>query len=119
MRVWLGLLTVSVAMVVVGALLFWRGHGRSHGDDEDGGFRVSAHLPVQTETTFDWQGQVPKGQALFLRDVNGDITVTSAAGERAEVHAVKSWQRGDPSQVQVLAVPGDSGATICALWRGR
>lgn len=116
MRVWLGLLAVSVAMVVVGALMFWRGHGRG---DEDGGFRVSTRLPVQTETTFDWQGVVPRGQALFLRDMNGDITVTAAAGSAAEVHAVKTWQRGDPSQVQVLAVPGDSGATVCALWRGR
>jgi DUF4097 and DUF4098 domain-containing protein YvlB len=118
MRVWLGLLAVSVAMVVVGALLFWRGHGHSH-DDGDGGFRSSTRLPVQTETTFDWQGKVPKGQALFLRDVNGDITVTAATGETAEVHAVKTWERGDPAEVQVLAVPGDSGATICALWRGR
>jgi hypothetical protein len=118
MRAWLGLLAVSVAMVVVGALLFWRGHGHGH-DDGDGGFSVTTRLPVQTETTFDWQGKVSQGQALFLRDVNGDITVTAATGQTAEVHAVKTWQRGDPSQVQVLAVPGDSGATICALWRGR
>jgi len=118
MRAWLGLLAVSITMVVVGALLFWRGHGHGH-EDGDGGFRVTTSLPVQTETTFDWQGKVSKGQSLFLRDVNGDITVTAATGETAEVHAVKSWQRGDPNQVQVLAVPGDSGATICALWRGR
>ena len=118
MRVWLGLLGVSVAMVVVGALLFWRGHGRGR-DGADGGFRFSERLPVQTETTFDWQGVVPKGQSLFLRDMNGDITVTAAAGPQAEVHAVKTWQSGDPTQVQVLAVPGDSGATVCALWRGR
>lgn len=117
MRAWLGLLAVSITMVVVGALLFWRGHG--HGSDGDGGFRVTSRLPVQTETTFDWQGQVPKGQSLFLRDMNGDITVTAATGTQAEVHAVKTWQRGDPTEVQVLAVPGDSGATICALWRGR
>ena len=118
MRAWLGLLAVSITMVVVGALLFWRGHGHGH-EDGDGGFRVTSSLPVQTETTFDWQGRVSKGQSLFLRDVNGDITVTAATGETVEVHAVKSWQRGDPSQVQVLAIPGDSGATICALWRGR
>ncbi|HEY6854440.1 MAG TPA: DUF4097 family beta strand repeat-containing protein [Gemmatimonadales bacterium] len=119
MRVWLGLLAVSVTMVVVGALLFWRGHGHSRDDGNDGGFRVSTRLPVQTETTFDWQGVVPKGQSLFLRDQSGDITVTAATGTQAEVHAVKTWQSGDPSAVQVLAVPGDSGATVCALWRGR
>ena len=117
MRVWLGLLAVSVAMVVVGALLFWRGRG--HGQDGDGGFNITNRLPAQTETTFDWQGKVPRGQALFLRDANGDITVSAAPGDVAEVHAVKTWQGGDPSQVQVLAVPGDSGTTICALWRGR
>lgn len=118
MRAWLGLLAVSVAMVVVGALMFWRGHGHSH-DDGDGGFSVTTRLPVQTETTFDWQGKIPPGQVLFLRDVNGDITVTAATGANAEVHAVKTWERGDATQVQVLAVPGDSGATVCALWRGR
>src|SRR5256885_7134740 len=88
MRAWLGLLAVSITMVVVGALLFWRGHGHGH-EDGDGGFRVTSSLPVQTETTFDWQGRVSKGQALFLRDVNGDITVTAATGQTAEVHAVK------------------------------
>jgi DUF4097 and DUF4098 domain-containing protein YvlB len=119
MRVWLGLLAVSVGMVVVGALLFWRGHGHSHGDNDDGGFSVSSRLPEQPEPTVDWQGLVPKGQSLFLRDVNGDITVTAATGANAEVHAAKVWQQSDPAQVQVLAVPGDSGATVCALWRGR
>ncbi len=118
MRVWLGLLAVSVAMVVVGALLFWRSHGHSH-DGDDGGFRVSTRLPVQTETSFDWQGKLAKGQSLFLRDMNGDITVTPATGDAAEVHAVKTWQQSDPAQVQVLAIPSDSGATVCALWRGR
>lgn len=117
MRVWLGLLAVSVAMVVVGAALFWRGHG--HSRDGDGGFSVSSRLPVQTETSFDWQGKLASGQSLYLRDVNGDITVTPAVGDAAEVHAVKTWQQSDPAQVQVLAVPGDSGTTVCALWRGR
>jgi hypothetical protein len=115
MRVWLGLLGVSVAMVVVGALLFWRGHGHGHEDM----FNVTSRLPVQSETTFDWQGKLAKGQSLFLRDVNGDIAVTAAPGDVAVVHAVKTWQRADPAQVQVIAVPGDSGATVCALWAGR
>lgn len=117
MRVWLGLLAVSVGMVVVGALLFWRGHGRSR--DGDFNFDVSSRLPAQADTTFDWQGPVSKGRTLFLRDINGDIEVVSATGTTAAVHAVKTWQRSDPAAVQVLAVPGDSGATICALWRGR
>src|SRR5712692_11676497 len=117
MRVWLGLLAVSVAMVVVGALLFWRGHGHSRGEDFN--FDVSSRLPAQPETTFDWQGTVPRGQTLFLRDMNGDVEVVPAPGANVEVHGVKTWQRSDPAQVQVLAVPGDSGATICALWRGR
>src|SRR5258708_31908877 len=94
MRVRPGLLAVSVAMVVVGALLFWRGRG--HGQDGDGGFNITTRLPVQTETTFDWQGKAPPGQALFLLASNGELTESAPPGYAAHVHPAQNLQGGPP-----------------------
>src|SRR5258708_8278967 len=101
MRVRPGLLAVSVAMVVVGALLFWRGRG--HGQDGDGGFNITTRLPVQTETTFDWQGKAPPGPALFLPAPKGGLTVTPAPGDAAAVPPGPTRQGGHPRPLQAPA----------------
>jgi hypothetical protein len=72
-----------------------------------------------TERDFSWDGRIPTGRWLYVRNLNGSIRVERATGDRAEVTAVKRWRRGDPEDVRIEArrLGGDDGdAIICAFW---
>ncbi len=71
---------------------------------------------------FTWEGRVPGGRWLYVRNLNGSIRVERASGDRAEVVGVKRWRRGDPQQVriEVQRASGDNGdVIICAFWTER
>ena len=73
----------------------------------------------ESERDFSWDGRVPSGRWLYVRNLNGSIRVERATGDRAEVTAVKRWRRGDPEDVRIEArrIGGDDGdAIICAFW---
>jgi hypothetical protein len=71
------------------------------------------------QADFNWRGQLGSGQALEIRGVNGEINATASGSGDAEVHATKSANRSDPSQVRVVVVPHAGGVLVCAVYPTR
>jgi hypothetical protein len=71
------------------------------------------------EEAFRWAGIVPANAPVFIRNLNGGVTIERAAGESLVVVAERSARHSDPASVDVVAVPHGGGVTICALWTGR
>lgn len=72
--------------------------------------------PRRTGTTWTYRARLSPGQAVWVRDMRGAITVEPARGDSLEVTAVKSFSASDPASVRVVAVPTEDGVAICALW---
>lgn len=66
--------------------------------------------------TFRWEGTLPAGQTLTIRNVQGSIRAEAAAGQRIEVVARKQGRRDDPADVEIDVLPHESGVTICAVY---
>ena len=74
-----------------------------------------------TGRDFSWDGRIPSGRWLYVRNLNGAVRVERATGDRAEVTAVKRWRRGNPEEVRIETrrIGGDDGdVIICAFWNG-
>src|SRR5215218_1639338 len=72
-----------------------------------------------SDRDFSWNGRIPSGRWLYVRNLNGSIRVEKATGDRAEVTAVKRYRRGNPEDVRIETkrLGGDDGdAIICAFW---
>src|SRR5260370_824831 len=48
--------------------------------------------------------------------MNGPISVERTPGNSAEVLVEKRWEHSTPQSVRLVALPGTSGVTICAVW---
>jgi hypothetical protein len=71
----------------------------------------------QSENAFSWNGRVPAGRWIRVKNLNGGITVVPSTSDNIEVTATKSWRRGDPSVVHFTATKvGGDDMLICALW---
>src|SRR5437764_4026976 len=70
----------------------------------------------QTGDTFNWNGKVAAGHWVYVKNLNGGITVGQASGDNVEVVATKHWRRGDPSVVRFTANTHGDNIVICALW---
>jgi len=76
----------------------------------------SVQAQDSTGNTFTWDGQIPQGSWLHVRNINGGITVEGASGNSVHVTGEKHWRHGDPSQVHFTVFKTGSDVTICALW---
>jgi hypothetical protein len=66
---------------------------------------------------FTWEGSIPEGRWLYVRNLNGGIRVDRATGNRVEVSATKRWRRGDPDDVRIEQKKSGDNIIICAIWR--
>lgn len=73
----------------------------------------------QSDRAFTWEGTVPQGRWIYVRNLNGTIKVSRAAGDRIEVEATKRWRRGDPDAVRIEQRKVGDDVIICALWNDR
>jgi hypothetical protein len=74
----------------------------------------------RSERSFSWDGAIPEGRWLYIRNLNGAIRVERATGAQVEVRAEKRWRRGDPDDVRIVtSMVGQSDVLICALWTER
>ncbi|MBX9927600.1 MAG: DUF4097 family beta strand repeat-containing protein [Gemmatimonadaceae bacterium] len=74
----------------------------------------------KTDDSFKWNGTVASGRSVYVRNMNGGVTVEAGTGDQAEVRAVKRWRRGDPSEVKVTAEKTSSGdVLVCVIWEDR
>lgn len=65
---------------------------------------------------FEWSGEINAGQRLYLYSLNGSIRVEAASGRTLEVVAAKSWRRGNPADVRIVAERVGDGVVVCAIW---
>jgi len=108
---WIGLMAVGAvagAVIAFGTPDHWA-HAMAA--------RHATNAP-QTEE-FHWRGSVGPGERLWIRNLNGEIRVERADQAEIEVVAEKRGKRNDPSEVEIVAVTGAGGVTICALWEAR
>lgn len=68
---------------------------------------------------WEYRAALKASQQVWIRNTNGPVDVVAGTGEMLEVLAEKSWRHSEPDQVELVAVPGEAGVTICALWPAR
>ena len=67
---------------------------------------------------FQWEGAVAPGKWIKLQNINGDVEVMPASGNRVEVTAIKRG-RGDHDEVRIEVKrygTNDENVFICAIW---
>lgn len=70
-----------------------------------------------TDRSFRWDGAIPSGAWLYVRNLNGAVRVERATGGQAEIVAEKSWRRGNPEEVRIeVRKVGNNDVLVCALW---
>ena len=79
---------------------------------------LGAQERAADRNSFQWEGRVPAGRWVYLRNLNGDVRVEAGAGDRVEVRATKRWRRGNPDDVRIDARRAADGESVlvCALW---
>jgi hypothetical protein len=86
---------------------------------------LAAAVPAagaQTRTereAFTWEGRIPEGRWITVRNLNGDVDVQSTTGNRVQVVASRHTRRGDPDYVRFEVRkygPGGEDVSICAIW---
>lgn len=70
----------------------------------------------RSDRAFTWEGTVPEGRWLYVRNLNGPIRVERASGSKVEVVGTKRWRRGDPDDVRIEAKKSGDDVIICAIW---
>ena len=88
--------------------------GGSLGNGFDGDFLANDRRRAEPWT---YTAPLRAGLTLWLRNINGSITVDSAAGGRVEIRAERTARHSDPASVRLVAVGSPQGLTVCALWR--
>lgn len=71
-----------------------------------------------TGNRFNWNGNVPAGAWIIVRNMNGPVSVKAATGRNAQITGVKNPERGgDPGIVRFVSKPlASGGILVCALW---
>lgn len=71
----------------------------------------------QTDRSWTLSERVPAGQWIRVRNMNGDLRVRSASGDKVELVATKHWRRGDPKDVRIETKrSADGSILVCAFW---
>ena len=73
--------------------------------------------PRATAEPWTYRAKIAPRQWVWIRNINGSVTVVPATGDSLEVTAVKTYRRSDPASVRLVAVPYDGGVSICAVWQ--
>jgi hypothetical protein len=72
--------------------------------------------PRRTESNaFSWNGSVPAGKTLYLRNMSGDIRVVATDSPTVSVHASKSWRGSGDGNVRFIQRDVAEGVIICTM----
>ncbi|MFP5353895.1 MAG: DUF4097 family beta strand repeat-containing protein [Gemmatimonadota bacterium] len=72
---------------------------------------------AQGRPDFTWEGAIPRGRWLYVRNLNGSIRVDKASGDKVEVTAEKRVRRGSGDEVRIEARKlANDEVIICAIW---
>ena len=58
-------------------------------------------------------------RTLWLRNINGPITVEPADGPKVEVLGERTFKHSSADSVRILTVESGLGLTVCAVWPGK
>ena len=58
-------------------------------------------------------------RTLWLRNINGSITVMPSDAQTVEIHAERTYKHAPGDSVQIVTAESNSGLTVCAVWPGR
>jgi hypothetical protein len=79
---------------------------------------LAAPAVAQQDRDFRWEGAVRSGRWVKVQNINGDVEVVPASGDRVEITAVKRG-RGDPETVRIEVTrygPSEENVFVCAIW---
>lgn len=98
------------ASLAVAALALPRAARAQSSDDE----RVERNV-------FRWDGRIPSGRWIYVKNVNGPIRVERAGGDRVEITADRFTRRGNPDVVRFVSKKAGDGESqvVCAVWGDR
>jgi hypothetical protein len=71
-----------------------------------------------TAETWTHREHLGRGQSVWIRNMNGGISVTPATGDSLEVAAVKTYHADNPAGVKIVRVAVPNGVVLCAVWEG-
>jgi hypothetical protein len=72
---------------------------------------------AQDGRDFSWEGNIPSGRWLYVRNLNGAIRVDRATGTTAQVTAEKRVRRGSGDDVRIeVRKLANNDVLICAIW---
>ncbi len=83
---------------------------------------LAAPVLVAQETQsrdFRWEGAVASGKWVKLQNINGDVEVMAASGNRVEITAIKRNRRGDTDDVRIEVKrygTNEENVFVCAIW---
>ncbi|MEP7383408.1 MAG: DUF4097 family beta strand repeat-containing protein [Gemmatimonadota bacterium] len=78
---------------------------------------VPSPANAQGNPDFSWEGAIPRGRWLYVRNLNGAIRVDRASGDKASVTAEKRVRRGDGDDVRIeMRKLANDDVIICAIW---
>jgi hypothetical protein len=113
---------VVIFGVVVGGGLFVRsmvGRGRAQlsnlGQTFDTDFFASDRQRAEPWT---YSTPVAQHRTLWIRNVNGSITVEPADSRNVEITAERTFRRSAADSVRLVTSESDQGITVCAVWPG-
>lgn len=70
-----------------------------------------------TETKdFRWSGHIAQDDYIEIHNINGDVRVVQASGNKVLVTAQKYSNGDDPESVHIEVVRNDDGVTICTMY---
>jgi hypothetical protein len=79
---------------------------------------LASPKPAQAQD-FRWHGAIPRGQAIEIKGVNGDVRAEPSGSNEVEVVAEKRATKDNPESVRIEVVPHAGGVTICAVYPSR
>jgi hypothetical protein len=79
---------------------------------------LASPKPAQAQD-FRWHGAIPRGQAIEIKGVNGDVRADPSGSNEVEVVAEKRATKDNPESVRIEVVPHAGGVTICAVYPSR
>jgi hypothetical protein len=105
--------TFALAALVLTAVVSLPAAAQRNRDRDNTGDRTG---DLQRERTFVWEGTIPRGRRLLIKNINGKVDVERSTSGQVQVTGTKNWRRGDPEMVRIDRVTSGDDVVICALW---
>lgn len=105
-----GVVLVCAAALFTGFPVADAGAQRDRDRDRDRG------TDQRRDNAFTWNGSIPSGRRILIKNINGPIEVERSTSGRVEVTAEKRWRRGNPEDVRIEQRKIGDEVLICALW---